>query len=92
MDGCPTILADSWLVLKISLTKLDQIKSNGDFLPLTRTPQSWKYSFGGIFLHQQEKWDGLIIETTDGSELGAAAKRWGIDPGLDAALKQTDLI
>ena len=41
---------------------------------------------------QQEKLDGLIIEATDGSELGAAAKRWGIDLGLDAALKRTDLI
>ena len=25
-------------------------------------------------MHQQEKWDGLIIETTDGSGVGAAAK------------------
>lgn len=97
MDGCPTILADSWLVLKISLTKLDKMNSNGDFLPLTRTPQSWKHNFGGYFyvaalLHKQERWDGLINEAIDGSELGAAVKRRGIDLGLDAVLKRTDLL
>jgi len=49
MDGCSTILAKSWLVLKISLTKLDKIKSNGDFLPLTRTPKVGNTTLG-VFL------------------------------------------
>ena len=49
MDGCPTILADSWPVLKISLTKLDKMNSNGDFLPLTRTPKVGNTTLG-VFL------------------------------------------
>lgn len=85
MDGCPTILADSWLVLKISLTKLDKMKSNGDFLPLTRTPKVGNTT-SGVFLCRSlfEKWDGLINEATDDSELALLQKDreliWGWIP------------
>lgn len=50
--------------------------------------QLWGYFYVAVLLHKQERWDGLINEAIDGSELGAAVKKRGIDLGLDAVLNR----